>query len=50
MFALNLTGLGFALSTATGAIEEMDSIHGRSWIVRAEAQRAPGRIDAAAAG
>ncbi|HEX8666893.1 MAG TPA: tetratricopeptide repeat protein [Allosphingosinicella sp.] len=37
-----------ALSTATAAIEETDSIHGRSWIVRAEAQRALGRIDAAA--
>jgi tetratricopeptide (TPR) repeat protein len=37
-----------ALATATDAIEETDSIHGRSWIVRAEAQRALGRIDAAA--
>lgn len=37
-----------ALSTATYAIEEADSIHGRSWLVRAEAQRALGRIDAAA--
>lgn len=37
-----------ALSAAVDAIEEADSIHGRSWIVRAEAQRALGRIDAAA--
>ncbi len=37
-----------ALSIATDAIEEADSIHGRSWLVRAEAQVALGRIDAAA--
>lgn len=37
-----------AISVAIDAIEETDSIHGRSWIVRAEAQRALGNIDAAA--
>ena len=37
-----------AASAATDAIEETDSIHGRSWIVRAEAFRALGQIDAAA--
>jgi hypothetical protein len=38
-----------ALSTATDAIEEADSTLGRSWLVRAEANRALGDIDPAAA-
>jgi hypothetical protein len=37
-----------ALATATDAIEELDSVHGRSWLVRADANRALGDIDAAA--
>ena len=37
-----------AVSVASDAIEELDSIHGRSWLVRAEAHRALGDIDAAA--
>jgi tetratricopeptide (TPR) repeat protein len=37
-----------AVSVATDAIEETDSIHGRTWLVRAEAHRALGQIDEAA--
>jgi Tfp pilus assembly protein PilF len=37
-----------AVEAATTAIEEADSTHGRSWIVRAEAKRALGRIESAA--
>jgi tetratricopeptide (TPR) repeat protein len=37
-----------AMSVASDAIEELDSIHGRTWLVRAEAYRALGDIDAAA--
>ena len=37
-----------AEQTATDAIDEWDSIHGRSWIVRAEARRLLGDIDGAA--
>jgi tetratricopeptide (TPR) repeat protein len=46
-----LLALGDAKSaerTATDAIDELDSIHGRSWIVRAEARRLLGDIDGAA--
>ncbi len=56
--ALELTYLAEALlkrgdaklaeQTATDAIDELDSIHGRSWIVRAEARRSLGDIDGAA--
>src|SRR4029079_16104842 len=56
--ALDLTYLAEALlalgdaklaqQTATDAIDERDSIHGRSWIVRAEARRLLGDIDGAA--
>jgi tetratricopeptide (TPR) repeat protein len=56
--ALDLTYLAEALlaegnatlaeQTATDAIDEMDSIHGRSWIVRAKARRLLGDIDGAA--
>jgi tetratricopeptide (TPR) repeat protein len=56
--ALDLTYLAEALltlgdarsaeQTATDAIDELDSIHGRSWIVRAEAHRLLGDIDGAA--
>jgi tetratricopeptide (TPR) repeat protein len=56
--ALDLTYLAEALlalgdatlaeQTATDAIDELDSIHGRSWIVRAEARRLLGNIDGAA--
>lgn len=56
--ALDLTYLAQALlqvgdtklaeQTATDAIDERDSIHGRSWIVRAEARRLLGDIDGAA--
>jgi tetratricopeptide (TPR) repeat protein len=56
--ALDLTYLAEALltlgdarsaeQTATDAIDELDSIHGRSWIVRAEAHRLLGDIDEAA--
>ena len=56
--ALDLTYLAEALlalgdarlaeQTASEAIEELDSIHGRSWIVRAEARRLLGDIDGAA--
>lgn len=56
--ALDLTYLAEALlalgdvklaeQTATDAIDEWDSIHGRSWIVRAEARRLLGDIDGAA--
>lgn len=38
-----------AVSVATDAIDEADSIHGQTWVIRAEAQRALGRIAAAAA-
>jgi Tfp pilus assembly protein PilF len=34
--------------TATDAIDELDSIHGRSWMVRAQARRLLGDIDGAA--
>lgn len=37
-----------AVSVATDAIEETDSVHGRTWLVRAEAHRALGDIEAAA--
>jgi Tfp pilus assembly protein PilF len=37
-----------AEQTASDAIDELDSIHGRSWIVRAEARRVLGDIDGAA--
>jgi len=37
-----------AEQTATDANDERDSIHGRSWIVRAEARRLLGDIDGAA--
>jgi Tfp pilus assembly protein PilF len=37
-----------AEQTATEAIDELDSIHGRSWIVRAKARRLLGDIDGAA--
>jgi len=56
--ALDLTYLAEALlargdaklaeQTATDAIDERDSIHGRSWIVRAEARRLLGDINGAA--
>jgi tetratricopeptide (TPR) repeat protein len=56
--ALDLTYLAEALlalgdaklaeRTATDAIDELNSIHGRSWIVRAEARRLLGDIDGAA--
>jgi Tfp pilus assembly protein PilF len=56
--ALDLTYLAEALlargdaelaeRTASDAIDELDSIHGRSWIVRAEARRLLGDIDGAA--
>lgn len=56
--ALDLTYLAEALlalgdaklaeQTATDAIDERDSIHGRSWIVRAEARRLQGDMDGAA--
>ena len=37
-----------AAQTATDAIDELDSIHGRTWIVRGDARRAMGDIDGAA--
>ena len=37
-----------ALEAATVAIDEWDSFHGRSWVARADAHRALGRIDEAA--
>jgi tetratricopeptide (TPR) repeat protein len=46
-----LLALGDARSaeqTVSDAIDELDSIHGRSWIVRAEARRSLGDIDGAA--
>ena len=46
-----LLALGDATSaeqTATDAIDELDTIHGRSWIVRAKARRLLGDIDGAA--
>jgi tetratricopeptide (TPR) repeat protein len=56
--ALDLTYLAEALlklgdaklaeQTATEAIDELDSIHGRSWIVRGDARRLLGDIDGAA--
>jgi tetratricopeptide (TPR) repeat protein len=56
--ALDLTYMAEALlaegnttsaeQTATDAIDELDSIHGRSWIVRAKARRLLGDIDGAA--
>jgi tetratricopeptide (TPR) repeat protein len=56
--ALDLTYLAEALlalgdaqlaeRTASDAIDELDSIHGRSWIVRAEARRLLGNINGAA--
>jgi tetratricopeptide (TPR) repeat protein len=46
LLALGDTAL--AARTATDAIDELDSIHGRSWIVRAEARRLLGDIDGAA--
>src|SRR5262249_24943174 len=46
LLALGDTGL--AERTTTDAIDELDSIHGRSWIVRAEARRLLGDIDGAA--
>ena len=46
LLALGKTRL--AEQTATDAIDELDSIHGRSWIVRAEARRLLDEIDGAA--
>jgi tetratricopeptide (TPR) repeat protein len=46
LLAMGNTAL--AEQTATDAIEESDSIHGRSWIVRAQARRLLGHIDGAA--
>ena len=56
--ALDLTYLAEALlklgdaklaeQTATEAIDELDSIHGRSWIVRGDSRRLLGDIDGAA--
>jgi tetratricopeptide (TPR) repeat protein len=37
-----------AIDAATDAIDEADSTHGRSWLVRAEAYRAVGEIESAA--
>ena len=37
-----------AAQTATDAIDELDSIHGRTWLVRGDARRAMGDIDGAA--
>ena len=37
-----------AIGTATDAIDELESTHGRSWLVRADAHRALGDIDVAA--
>jgi Tfp pilus assembly protein PilF len=37
-----------AISTADVAIDELDSVHGRSWLVRADAHLALGDVDAAA--
>ncbi len=37
-----------AARTATDAIDEFDSIHGRTWLVRGDARRAMGDIDGAA--
>ena len=37
-----------AIATATVAIDDFDSVHGRSWLVRAEAYRKLSDIDAAA--
>ena len=37
-----------AIETATVAIDELDSAHGRSWLVRADSHRALGDFDAAA--
>jgi tetratricopeptide (TPR) repeat protein len=37
-----------AARTATDAIDELDSIHGRTWLVRGDARRAIGDIDGAA--
>jgi tetratricopeptide (TPR) repeat protein len=37
-----------AAQTATDAIDERDSIHGRTWLVRGDARRAMGDIDGAA--
>ena len=36
-----------AIEIATAAIEELDSIHGQSWLVRGDAYRARGAIDSA---
>ena len=36
-----------AIETATVAIDELDSAHGRSWLVRADSHRALGDLDAA---
>jgi tetratricopeptide (TPR) repeat protein len=46
--ALDLTYLAEARLAASDAIDERDSIHGRSWIVRAEARRQLGNINGAA--
>jgi tetratricopeptide (TPR) repeat protein len=37
-----------AAQTATDAIDELDSIHGRTWLVRGDARRAMGNIDGVA--
>ena len=37
-----------AIETATSAIEQYDSVHGRTWLARADAHVALGNIDAAA--
>jgi tetratricopeptide (TPR) repeat protein len=45
---LQLGDAKLADQTASEAIDELDSIHGRSWIIRAEARRLLGDIDGAA--
>jgi tetratricopeptide (TPR) repeat protein len=45
---LRLGNANMAEQTASEAIDELDSIHGRSWTVRAEARRLMGDIDGAA--
>lgn len=45
---LGVDDLPNAIATAADAIEEADSIHGRTWLVRAEAYRRRGKIDSAA--
>ena len=45
---LGVDDLPTAIATATDAIEEADSIHGRTWLVRAEALARQGKLDPAA--